>query len=139
MRVINSIIGLNGLAMLAACGAKRGVKVDDPPVSNTAELEASLAADGRPAEGFYRAVDETGLVLIEELRSDGTYVFTDADGELIEEGTYVQKTPQLPCFTPKAERAVEKCYMDEVGEDGVWRTTDPDTGIVSVIERIEQL
>lgn len=139
MRVIRSMIGLNGLAMLAACGAETGVQVDDAPVSNPAELEASLAADGQPAEGFYRAVDETGFVLIEELRNDGTYVFTDADGKLIEEGTYVQKTPQLPCFTPKAEGAVEKCHLDEIGEDGVWRTTDPDTGIVSVIERIEQL
>lgn len=97
-----------------------------------------LAADGKPAPGRYRAVDETGFILIEELREDGTYLFTDANGNSIEEGTYVQKTPQLPCLTPKGEGAAEKCYLDEMGEDGVWRTTDPDTGVVAVIERIEQ-
>ncbi|MEM6584923.1 MAG: hypothetical protein AAF692_04145 [Pseudomonadota bacterium] len=121
-------------------GVWTSTEVDGGEVSTVVRLEtpvSSMAADGKPAEGFYRAVDETGFVLIEELREDGTYLFTDADGNFIEEGTYVQKTPQLPCFTPNAREAVEKCYFDEIGADGIWRTTDPDTGVVSVIERIE--
>lgn len=138
MRFIRSIVGLAGVTALAACGGETAQEVDAEPVSTAVEPEASMAADGKPAEGFYRAVDETGFFLIEELREDGTYLFTDADGNTIEQGTYVQKKPQLPCFTPQGEGAVEKCYLDDMGEDGVWRTTDPDTGVVSVIERIEQ-
>ena len=124
--------------LLGACSAGQGDNaeaVPETPVSSTPV--PSAAADGKPAEGFYRAVDGTGFVLIEELREDGTYLFTDADGNSIEEGTYLQKTPQLPCFTPNTDGAVEKCYLDEIGEDGIWRTTDPDSGVVSVIERIE--
>ena len=138
MRFLRLIVGIAGLTALAACGGEMEEEVGAASVSDIAEPEASMAADGKPAEGFYRAVDETGFVLIEELREDGAYLFTDADGNTIEEGTYVQKTPQLPCFTPNGEGAVEKCYIDEMGEDGIWRTTDPDTGVVSVIERIEQ-
>lgn len=138
MRFIKAIVGFAGLFSLTACGGEASLDVDAAPVSAASEPEASMAADGKAAEGLYRAVDETGFVVIEELREDGTYSFTDSEGNSIEEGTYVQKTPQLPCFTPEAERAVEKCYLDEIGEDGIWRTTDPDTGVVSVIERIEQ-
>ncbi len=123
---------------LSACSAGQGGNGEVAP--ETAEPStpvSSMAADGKPPAGFYRAVDETGFVLIEELREDGTYLFADADGNLIEEGTYVQKTPQLPCFTSNADGAIEKCYLDEIGEDGIWRTTDPDTGVVSVIERMD--
>ncbi|MEM7666887.1 MAG: hypothetical protein AAF250_13600 [Pseudomonadota bacterium] len=98
----------------------------------------SVAADGAPPEGQYRAVDEeTGFVLIEELRADGTYTFADIDGNLLEQGTYLQKTPERLCFTADTELAQENCYEEAVGKDGVWRTTDPDTGAVSVVERID--
>lgn len=124
------------MLIVSACG--QAEVLDNPVEAVVEEAMPMLAADGKPAPGRYRAVDETGFVLIEELREDGTYLFTDGDGNLVEEGTYVQKTPQLPCFTPNTDRAVEKCYNDELGEDGVWRTTDPDTGVVAVIERVDQ-
>lgn len=96
-----------------------------------------MAADGAPPAGMYRATGEDGSILIEELREDGTYVFSDEAGAVIEEGVYIQKSPTNICFTADTQDAEENCYADAMGDDGVWRTTDPNTGIVSVIERID--
>ena len=96
-----------------------------------------MAADGAQPDGRYRTVDEAGAVLIEELRPDGTYIFTDEEGVILEEGDYVQKSSEELCFTALTEGADEKCYKEEIGEEGVWRTTDPVTGEVAVIERID--
>ncbi|MEP0391649.1 MAG: hypothetical protein ABJ205_04160 [Erythrobacter sp.] len=95
-----------------------------------------MAADGAPPEGRYRATSDTGVVLLEDLRPDGTYIFTDEAGEIAEEGRFEQKSPETPCFTPDVEGAKEKCYVDAIGEDSIWRTTDPDTSEVWVLERI---
>ncbi|MEO0699941.1 MAG: hypothetical protein AAFY81_09550, partial [Pseudomonadota bacterium] len=89
------------------------------------------------AAGFYRADDEDGATVIEELRADGTFVFTDPDGILIVEGTYVQNSPELLCFTASAEDAVEDCWNDSIDENGVWRSVNQETGIRSVITRID--
>ena len=124
------------LLALAACAPET---TPDEIVSESApDSDAPvMAADGGTPEGRYRAVDETGAVLIEELRPDGTYTFTDEEGTVLEEGDYVQKSSAELCFTALTEGAVEKCYAEEIGEDGVWRTTDPETGAVAVIERID--
>ncbi|MEM7703422.1 MAG: hypothetical protein AAF251_15900 [Pseudomonadota bacterium] len=97
----------------------------------------ALAADGAPPAGMYRAMGDDGSVLIEDLREDGTYAFSDEEGAVIEEGTYIQKSPNDICFTADAQGAEEICYADAIGDDGVWRTTDPNTGVVSVVERID--
>ena len=129
-------LGLSTVCIaLAACNSGAGEPAESELA--VAPVEQVMAADGAPPEGQYRAVSEdTGFVLLEELREDGTYAFTGTDGALIEEGSYEQKTPQELCFTPDADDAVEKCYAEEIGADGVWRTTDPDTGEVSVVERL---
>ncbi len=120
---------------LGACGAAPSDKNAERSASESAAQ--AIAVDGAPAVGRYRAVSEvSGLVLIEDLRADGTYTFSDEDGNVLEEGVYEQSTPELPCFTANMPGAVQKCYEDTLGEDGVWRTIDPDTGEVSVIERI---
>lgn len=119
---------------LAACSNSTGepadVQTEEPSTGPV------MAADGAPPEGRYRATSETGVVLLEDLRPDGTYIFTDETGEIVEEGRFEQKSPESPCFAPNGEGMAEKCYADAIGEDGIWRTTDPDTGEVWVLERI---
>ena len=114
---------------LTACAAEESAS----PAA--AEMPAR-AADGAEPDGLYRAVDETGLVLIEELNADGTYVFKDEANAVLEEGTYIQKSPAELCFTANSEGASEKCYDEAIGDDGVWRSTDRETGVAAVIERI---
>lgn len=127
---------------LAACQVSEGGGDAVSPADTANEnvvAGQTLAADGLSPEGRYRAVSEaSGVVLIEELRTDGTYTFFDENGQSVEEGTFEQKTPELPCFTPNTDGAVQKCYNDMIGDDGIWRTTDPDTGEVFVLERIAE-
>ncbi|MEM1050654.1 MAG: hypothetical protein AAGI28_01030 [Pseudomonadota bacterium] len=128
-------MSFNLILLLASCAPEPTASdgqglADEPPAT-------SLAADGGPTEGRYRATDEDGLVLIEELRRDGSYSFSDKDGVVIEEGRYTQKSQAELCFTASAEGAAEKCYQEEFGQDGVWRSTDPETNAVAVIERID--
>ena len=120
---------------LVACNTGAG----DSAESEQAAPDAApvMAADGALPEGRYRAVSESGVVLIEELRADGTYAFSDEAGAVFEEGTYEQRSPERLCFIASTQGAEEICYAEEIGDDGVWRTTDPNTGEVSVVERID--
>ncbi|MEO0464274.1 MAG: hypothetical protein AAF127_14175 [Pseudomonadota bacterium] len=131
---------LGAAFILAACSGGAGESADTAEgASETvipAALTQSLAADGQPPEGWYQAVDDEALVVIEELRADGTFSFVDAQGNLMVEGSYHQKTPELLCFTADAD-GVERCFEDTIDEDGVWRSKEIDTGIGSVITRID--
>ncbi len=120
------------LALLACAAEPEADGLPDAP----AEAPAATAADGGPSAGLYHVTDENGAVLIEELRPDGTYAFRDEDGTVIEEGTYEQTSSAELCFTASPEGAPQMCYAEEIGEDGVWRSTDPVTGAVYVIERV---
>jgi len=122
---------------IAACDGPATPELTEATQATTLENKMAMAADGAPPVGLYRAVGEDGSVLIEELREDGTYVFSDENGGVIEEGAYMQKSPTNICFTADTQGAEEICYADAIGDDGVWRTTDPNTGVVSVIERID--
>jgi len=122
--------------MLGGCAAEPQT---DSERDSPAQLPAtSMAADGGPTVGLFRATDEAGEILIEELRSDGTYVFLGEDGAIIEEGSYEQKSQEELCFTAGAEGASEKCYSESVDEDGVWRSADPETNAVFIIERMQE-
>ena len=122
---------------LAACEGQENSAAEETPDVSVTDAGMSMAADGAPPAGMYRAVGDDGSVLIEDLREDGTYTFSDEEGAVIEEGAYIQKSPTIICFTANTQGAVEICYADAIGDDGVWRTTDPNTGVVSVIERID--
>lgn len=140
MKTAVSSLCLTATILLVACadGDASGEAVSDAASDYTSASDIALAVDGKPAVGKYRAVSEdSGSVLLEDLRDDGTYTFTDEGGTVLEEGTYEQLVPERPCFTANTEGSVQKCYQDLIGEDGVWRTIDPDTGEVSVIERID--
>lgn len=136
MRMTRTLFGIIACLLLAGCGAEPQTdgKQDSP-----AQVSAtSMAADGGPPAGLYRATDKAGEFIIEELRADGTYEFRSGDGAIIGQGSYEQKSRTELCFTSSAEGASEKCYSEAIGEDGVWRSIDPETNEVSVIERMQE-
>lgn len=122
---------------MAACDGPATLELTETTQAAALEDKMAMAADGAPPAGMYRAVGEDGSVLIEELREDGTYAFSDENGAVIEKGAYIQKSSTNICFTADTQDAKQICYADAMGDDGVWRTTDPNTGLVSVIERID--
>ena len=135
MGFIKSAVGLAALAALGACG--EGGPVDEAAERIVDDAMPMLAADGNPAPGRYRAISEDdGTLIYEELKPDGTYRFSDSAAISLEEGRWEQKSPETLCFTANRETANEVCYREEIGEDGVWRSTHPETGAVSRIERI---
>lgn len=129
---------------LAIAGCSQAEDEEPAPVVETSTPEPTepLAADGNPAPGLYRITLEDGTVFTEDVRADGTYVQTDADGEVVETGTWEQKSPQQYCYTVDEEyREAEEpegqqCNTEGIGEDGVWFSTNPE-GETSTVERSE--
>ena len=130
MKRFSGIMGV--LLALCGCGEGAADRAADAPSS------ATLAADGKPSAGHYRATDAEGEILFEQLRPDGTYRFANRSGVTLEEGRWEQRSPALLCFTADRETADEICYREEIGPDGVWRSTDPNTGAIVQIERVEE-
>ena len=94
------------LIVLAAATALAGCSkpAEQEPDAQAPEAAATqpaqvMAADGQPAPGTYRVTTEGGDVFTEELKPDGTYIQTDADGTVVETGRWVQKSPQDYCWT----------------------------------------
>ena len=88
-----------------------------------------------------RVTTEGGDVFTEELKPDGTYIQTDADGTVVETGRWVQKSPQDYCWTvdeqyrEEGDTGAEKCNTEAVGADGVWTSTNAD-GETATVERM---
>jgi len=129
-------------AALAAVAACSEADTQTEPTEDVVMAEAqalpetqSLAADGQPAAGNYKVTTSEGVVIMEELRADGTYVGM-VDGEVVETGTWVQKSPEHYCYTEDEEGATEQCNTEGVDENGVWTSTDPE-GNVATVERIQ--
>ena len=95
----------------------------------------SLAADGKPSVGKYQVTRADGTVMTDDVRADGTYVTTMADGKT-ETGKWEQKGPNLYCATEDKEGAKQKCYEEKVDEKGVYTSKDPETGEVSTVVRL---
>jgi hypothetical protein len=95
----------------------------------------SLAADGKPSFGKFQVTRANGDVMTDDVRPDGTYVTTMADGKT-ETGKWEQKGPNVYCATPDKEGAVQKCYEEQVDDKGVYTSKDPETGEVSTVVRL---
>lgn len=138
------LILIASLAGLAACAESDPDATADAADTETAATEeaAVFAADGQPPEGAYKITTADGTVFMEELKPDGTYVQTSEDGEVVETGSWDQKSPEQFCFTADAEYvdedtpAEEQCNTEALGEDGVWTSTGSDGEAVTV-ERVE--
>ena len=121
-------------ALIAGC-AETPQNAAETSMPDNSSLQLS-AADGGPSYGRYRATDAKGEILIEELQPDGSYTFRSADGTVIEEGNFEQKSQSELCFTADTDGAAETCYDEAVGDDGIWRSTD-ESGAVYKIERLD--
>jgi len=136
------------LIVLAAATALAGCSkpAEQEPAAQAPEAAATqpaqvMAADGQPAPGTYRVTTEGGDVFTEELKPDGRYIQTDADGTVVETGRWVQKSPQDYCWTvdeqyrEEGDTGAEKCNTEAVGADGVWTSTNAD-GETATVERM---
>ena len=125
------------IVCLAACGNEAETETSSDTNTSKTTATETVAADGAPSVGSYRAVDQNGSVLIEELLEDGTYVFADEAGSTIEEGNWTQKSPSELCFLANSDDADEICYLEEISDDGTWISTNSQTGETATIERLE--
>ena len=108
--------------------AEEEVVVEEPAA------EIQLAADGQPAPGMYEVTLENGDIITETVNEDGTYTWTSSTGES-GSGTWRTDGPNVWCTTEEGEE--ESCNDEVVGEDGVWTSTDQETGEVATIARID--
>lgn len=127
------------IAALTACNEREAA----PTAETTADAAAAtptaaaevMAADGKSPVGSYRITTSEGEEFMEELKADGTYVQTQ-DGAVTETGRWVQKTPSNYCYTTDEEGATEECNTEQVDENGVWTTVNPE-GETATVVRIE--
>lgn len=134
---MQKFIVLITIVMLAACTPATEQAAETPEIE-VQPSPAPTAADGGPSAGLYRATDASGSVLIEELKPDGTYIFTNEARTVLEQGQWVQKSPAELCFTANTKAAPETCYREEVRPDGIWVSTRAGTQDTATIERIER-
>lgn len=131
------------IAILAACsqGANDETAAEPTMAAATEEPAPVMAADGQAAPGLYKVTLEDGTVFTEDVKPDGTYVQTDADGKVVETGTWEQKSPEEYCYTVDAEYLEEgatpqqQCNAEQIGADGVWTSTNPE-GKTATVERV---
>lgn len=101
----------------------------------------NLAADGQPAPGMYRVTLEDGTVFNEEVKADGTYIQTDAEGKVVETGRWEQKSPEQYCtvvdeqYRKEGDTGEQKCNTEGIGADGVWTSTNSE-GKTATVERV---
>ena len=124
------------LASVAACSQSEPAPAPDAAEDSAAAEPAAavLAADGQSPVGNYKITTAKGEVIMEELRTDGTYVAT-VDGKVVETGRWVQKSPELYCYTKDEEGATEECNTETVDANGVWTSTNA-KGEVATVERV---
>ena len=125
---------------LAACSQPAEQEPAAPAETATPEAAEPLAADGQPTAGLYKVTAADGTVFNEDVKADGTYVQTDADGTVIETGTWTQPSPDRYCtivdaaYVTEDNPADEKCNTESIGDDGVWVSTNAE-GETATVER----
>ena len=139
---MRKLILVASAAILAGCSQAAEEEVVDEPVEEAAVVEeAGIAADGQPTAGMYRVTSSDGTVYDEDLRTDGTYT-QSLNGEVVETGTWEQKSPSQYCYTAdeayvdEDTPAEQQCNTEQIGEDGVWTSTNA-ADETAVVERVE--
>lgn len=125
------------MAAIAACSQPE-TPADTEATDEVVEAApANIAADGGPSVGVYKVTQADGTTFTAEVKEDGTYAVTSDDGTVMDTGKWEQKSPELYCETSDAEGSVQVCYEEMVDENGVYLSKDPNTGMVSTVERVE--
>ena len=122
---------LVAFATVAACNQAEA-PAEPATTEEVVVEEVSVAADGLPSVGQYIVTHADGTTTSFEAKADGTY--TSSNGDVTETGTWRQESQNVFCETPDTEGATEKCY-DERMENGVYLSTDRETGETSTITR----
>ena len=138
------IIAIAALAAIAACSKPEPTPeaTSEAPMEASAEASAApagetLAADGKPSHGTFKATHKDGSTHTTEVKPDGTYSIAGADGKVTETGKWEQKSQEQYCETPDKEGAKQKCYSEKVDDKGIYTSTDPETGDVATVVRVE--
>lgn len=133
---MKKIIVVAAFAALAACSQPETAEEADAAAEAVEAAPANIAADGGPSVGMYKVTNADGSVHMYDAREDGTYVDTAADGTTTT-GKWEQKAPDTWCDTSDEEGAAQICYEESVDANGVYTSKDPNTGEVSIVERVE--
>ncbi|MBX7482426.1 hypothetical protein [Qipengyuania qiaonensis] len=140
---MKKLILLATATVLAGCSqAAEKEPMAEATETTAAEPAMVMAADGEPAPGMYRITTGEGEVFTEEVKPDGTYVQTDAEGNVIETGQWEQKSPEQYCtivdeqYREQGDAGEQKCNTEGIGEDGVWTSTNAE-GQTATVERVE--
>ena len=108
---------------LAACQPE---PAEEPVVDDAAEAAPVTVANGVPV-GTFAVTNADGTEGTTVINADGTYSDSDADGKLIEEGSWAVVDGKT-CFTPTTEGREAMCFTETApGEDGSFTAT-PDEG-----------
>lgn len=113
----------------AACSSEPAEEAAETPAA-----EETTAASDMP--GSYEITQADGTKLTATVLADGTYTDRDANGQVVEHGTWAT-TDGKECFTPAADSAGEPtCYtVSEPAEDGTMTAT-PDGGEPITVKKI---
>ena len=132
---MKKLLALTALVMIAGCSKPEPEPAPEATAAPAAAATPAevMAADGKSPVGSYRITDSDGKIYPEVLKADGTYQST-AGGKAAASGKWVQKTPNLYCYTEDGPEPKEVCN-DEKVENGVWTSKSPD-GKVSKVERV---
>lgn len=125
------------VAALVTVGACSKPEPAPEPAATEEAAPATTAADGGPSYGTFQVTQADGTTFTSEVKPDGTYVETAADGTAMGTGKWEQKSPELWCATPDEEGAVQTCYEEKVDANGVYTSKDPNTGEVSTVVRVK--
>ncbi|GMM94454.1 hypothetical protein [Qipengyuania sp. MTN3-11] len=125
----SAIFALAACAALIACN-DAAEEADDPLVAATAPPVGTVET----LAGTYEVTMANGTVVMQTLRSDGTYNDM-ADGEVIETGTWRTDEKQL-CFDPEGD-GEEQCFAGgPAGPDGSFQTHDGDGNVLASVRRV---
>lgn len=122
---MKKLIAIASIAALAACQSEPA----EEPVAEETVTEAPetvAVANGSPP-GSYEATAADGTVMTTVINEDGTYTDSDAEGNVVAEGSWAVVDGKT-CFTPTTEGVEAMCFTEsEPAEDGSFTAT-PDEG-----------
>lgn len=134
---MKKIILVAALATLGACSREEAPAAEATEEAAAAPAAETMAADGKPSHGKYEVTMADGKMHTTDVKPDGTYTVTGADGTVSDTGKWVQKSPAEYCETSDKAGSKEKCYAEAVDDKGVYTSKDPDTGDVATVVRVE--
>lgn len=130
------LIAMGALASLAACSQPAPEPETDATEAVAADTVTTMAADGKPSTGKFEVTMTDGTKITANVKPDGTFEVTDADGAVIDSGKWEQKSPEQYCETSDKEGSKQVCYTEKM-VDGVYTSLNPETGETATVVRVD--